>query len=334
MTTWAEVYRREVGRARDALDAGPVVLSGVPGSGRAALAGELDPDRPVLVLDPFRAATAEGLRADLLRAVLELLERLATASDSVQPFEVLVSRAFGSKAGPALAARERHEDGALSLAEILDAVPEQATIVVRDAHLLAEDWARNALWTLRARCQRADAPCVVLLTRPWLVDGVVGADAPFFGFSKVIDLANPDLGPWLDRLRGAVPSDDLDWLLVQTRRLPRPTLAVLERLRYGASDVRLAWAADVAAARPAAWWVARLARGLHPYGPRLIGAIAANQPVYPAVPGARSDTVATALKTMRDHDLVYQPAPRRWVIADPALTTHLAALSVKSGARR
>lgn len=312
---------------RDALDAGPVVLSGVPGSGRAGLARDLEPGRPILELDPLRAGTAEGLRVDLLRAVLDLLERLGRDSSPTQSFEVLVTQAFGANARAALAAAERHEGASLSLAEILEAVPQLATMVVRDAHLMTEDWAKNALWAVRARCQRESAPRVVLLTRPWRLDGLVGPDAPFFGFAKVFDLADPDLAQWMDRLRGALPSSDLEWLVVQTRGLPRPTLAVLERVRDESSDVRSAWAAEVAAARPAAWWVVRLARGLHLYGPRLIGAIAANDPVYPAVPGARSDTVATALKTMRDHDLIYQPAPRRWVIADPALTPHLSSLS-------
>ena len=303
---------------RDALEAGPVVFSGVPGSGRADLARDLEPGRPILELDPLRAGTAEGLRVDLLRDLLDLLERLATASSSTQSFEVLVTQAFGSNAGAALTAAERHDGGSLSLAEILEAIPEQATMVVRDAHLMAEDWARNALWAVRARCQRENALRVVLLTRPWRIDGLVGPDAPFFGFARVFDFADSDLAQWTDGLRGALPPGDLEWLVIQTRGLPRPTLAVLERVRGESSDVRSAWAAEVAAARPSAWWVVRLARGLHLYGPRLICAIAANEPVYPSVPGARSDAVAAALKTMRDHDLIYQPAPRRWVIADPA----------------
>jgi hypothetical protein len=27
---------------------------------------------------------------------------------------------------------------------------------------------------------------------------------------------------------------------------------------------------------------------------------------------------------MRDHDVIYQPRPRSWVVADPALEPHLA----------
>jgi hypothetical protein len=106
--------------------------------------------------------------------------------------------------------------------------------------------------------------------------------------------------------------------------LPRVTLAILDRVRPD-SDIPAAWRARVNESGRVAHESRRLEYGLHPYAPRLLTAIAADDRVYRSVPEARSDTVAAALRAMRDHDLIYQPRPRRWLVADPALVPHLAA---------
>jgi hypothetical protein len=118
--------------------------------------------------------------------------------------------------------------------------------------------------------------------------------------------------------------DDLEWLLKQTRGLPRPTFAVLDRAR-NERDLHAAWRAHVHESGRLGNEMRRLAHGLHPYAPRLLAAVAADEPVYASVPGARTDAIATALRVMRDADLIYQPRPRKWVVADPAVVSHLAA---------
>jgi hypothetical protein len=327
VTSWTEIYASQVEDVRDGLAAGPVVLSGVPGCGRVALAAELGAGRPLLELRPARAGTAEGLRADAARDLVRLFDVVVDGRVSRAQFRTLIAEAFKSKARDALAVAEGTPDGDLSFGDIVEAIPSRALVVVHDAHLLAEAWAERALWTLRARWQQSDPPWLVLLTRPWHESALTGRDAAFFGFARAFELIPPDIGRWAELGDYRVAPDDLTWLLEQTRGLPRPTLAALARLRIQGPDVRAAWAVQVAEARPTAQWVDRLAHGLHPYGPRLLAAIAGRRPVYPAVPGARTDAIAAALRAMRDHDLIYQPIRRRWVIADPALVSHLASMA-------
>jgi hypothetical protein len=221
----------------------------------------------------------------------------------------------------------------MSFPKLVDGIPSQALVVVHDAHLLAEPWAERALWTLRARCQQRNSPRLILLTRPWHTSALTGRDAAFFGFGETFELTPPDLPRWLELTNYEIGTDDMAWLLEQTRGIPRPTLAAVKTLPAsagagtGSGDVQASWAAHVEAQRGAAKWIDRLAHGLHPYGPRLLAAIAGSEPVYPSVPEARTDAIASALRAMRDHDLIYQPIRRRWVVADPALVSHLVGLS-------
>jgi hypothetical protein len=320
----SEVYGGQAEDMRDALSAGPVVLSGVPGSCRAELTADLHPASPRLELRTARAGTAAGLRVDTARALLRFIDQ-SSAETSPRQFRALLAEFFGGKAQSAVAAAKGTRGSAMSFAEIIDGVPPQALVVVYDAHLLAEPWAERALWTLRARCQERDPPRLILLTRPWHASALTGREAAFFGFGETFELTPPDLPRWVQLTDYEIGPDDIAWLLEQTRSIPRPTLAAVERLHAG--DVRAAWAAHVGAQRGAARWIDRLAHGLHPYGPRLLTAIAGSEPVYPSVPEARTDAIAAALRAMRDHDLIYQPVPRRWVVADPALVPHLIALS-------
>jgi hypothetical protein len=80
--------------------------------------------------------------------------------------------------------------------------------------------------------------------------------------------------------------------------------------------------------------VLEAARAAHPLGPRLLVAVARGEPPYPAVPDAKPARVAHALRRLRDHDLAYQPEPRTWRLADPALATALRQSATASRARR
>jgi hypothetical protein len=90
-------------------------------------------------------------------------------------------------------------------------------------------------------------------------------------------------------------------------------------------DIPAARRTHVHESRRVADEVWRLAHGLHPYAPRLLTATAAGERVYASVPDARTDAIAAALRVMRDYDVIYQPRPRRWLVADAALVPHLAA---------
>jgi hypothetical protein len=323
VTTWADVYGRQARDLRSSLETGPVVLAGVPGSGRSALAAEIASDRRQVRLRLSMAGTPAGLRQDAVHEVLRFL----TAPGDPEDFETRVAKAFGVRAPDALALARGKHDTRLSFAEIVDAIPSESCVVVHGSPLLASSWAERALWTLRNRWQRGHSPWLVLLTRPWHVEALAGSEAPFFGFSRTIELSPPSLENWIAASGAEIPTEELAWLIQQTRGVARPTLAVLEKLEEGARDLPSAWTSHVGETRDAAAWAERLAGALHPYGPRLLDAIAADRPVYPAVPGARTDAIAAALRAMRDHDLIFQPTRRRWVVADPALAPHLAARS-------
>jgi hypothetical protein len=321
-----DIYKAQADDIADALEGEPVVLAGMPGTCRSEFLAELRPSLPRLHLRPARAGTAAALRADAAQALVRLLH-VASGTSGRGQFNVLLAETFRTEAGRALAVARGEPDADLSFAEIVDAIPAATLVVVHDAHLLTEGWSERALWTLRARAQRPNSPQLALVTRPWHLKTITGRDAAFFGFAQAFELAPPELPRWMELTDYDISPDDLAWLLKQTRGLPGPTSAVLNRLGRDATDIRAAWALHVAEGRSTAVCVDRLAHGLHPYGPRLLAAIAADKPVYPAVPGARTDAIAAALRVMRDHDLIYQPVRRRWVIANPALVSHFGALN-------
>jgi hypothetical protein len=327
VTTWTEIYGGQSERVRAAVDLGPVVIAGVPGSGRTALATEVAGQRKCLEIWPHSAGTAEGLRQDVTRSILRAVAGEDTSSLASSEYALRVASAFGSRAPAALALGSGEGQSDLTLSEVLEGIPSDVLILIHDAHLLADVWAERALWAFRRRCQAPNPPGLALLTRPWHLASLTGPKAAFLGFSETVELTAPELVRWSHVSDGVIEREDLAWLVEQTRGVPRPTLAVLHRIRAG-RDVVSAWTEHVRAVRDVALWVDRFAHGLHSYGSRLIRAVAAGLPVYPAVPGARTDAIATALRILRDHDLIYQPKRRQWVVADPAWIPHLRNLSM------
>jgi hypothetical protein len=310
---------------RTAVSEGPVVLEtrsrGLAEAGVRDLASE----RPLIAIDPRGAGTIGGLRIDLARALLALL--LGRHDDGKErvvldtPGRLVLGRAFGPRAEEALSLAAGSLDSSLSLDDLLSAVPELALLVVHDAHLLAEPWADRALWSLRARAAEA-APWMLLVTRP-LQSGLTDRDAAFFGFARRLELAPPTQADWgraLSEVGRPVHPDDLQWLIDQTGGSPDITL---EALRNDTRNVRRGWRACVAARRAVLDVVLDAARAAHPLGPRLLVAVACGQPPYPAVPDAKPARVAHALRRLRNHELVYQPEPRSWRLADPALAAAL-----------
>jgi hypothetical protein len=317
---WVELYPGPAADIGDALAEGPVVVSGLPGSGRAPVVRELLGDHPIIEIRPCQAGTLGGLTLDLLNS---LLFAFSTFPEPGTPrdFNVFIATAFGRSAQDVLDGLKRGDASQLSMSQLLAALPPRAGVIVHDAHLLPA-LSDRVLWAIRARVQEPHPPRVALLTREWHRGDLVGPDAAFFGFAQVFDLPVPHLFEWMRDHN----VEDLEWLLEQTRGLPRPTLATLDRARNG-QDVHAAWRVEVHESRRVAEEMRRLAHGLHPYAPRLLAAIAADDRDYASVPGARTDAIASALRLMRDADVIYQPRPRKWLVADPAVVPHLAASS-------
>lgn len=311
---------------RAAAAEGPVVLETRARGLAEAAVRDLAPERPLIAIDPRGAGTIGGLRIDLARALLALLlEREQINDERVlldTPARLALGRAFGPRAQEALTLAAGQLESFLSLDDLLSAVPESALLVVHDAHLLAERWAGRALWSLRARVSEAAPPWMLLLTRPSQT-GLTDPEAAFFGFARRLEMPAPTEADWaraLDKAGRPVHPHDLGWLTEQTGGNPDITL---EALRNDAKDVRRGWRACVHARRVVADVVLDAARAAHPLGPRLLVAVARGEPPYPTIPDAKPARVAHALRRLRDHEFVYQPEPRTWRLADPALAAAL-----------
>jgi len=305
---------------------GPVVLeTRSPGLAQAAVR-DLASEHPPIAIDPRGAGTGGSLRVDLARALLALLlERDQISTERLlleTPDRLALGRAFGPRAEEALSLAAGSLQSSLSLDDLLSTVPEAALLVVHDAHLLAERWAGRALWSLRARAAEAAPPWILLLTRPWQT-GLTDREAAFFGFARRLELPAPTEAAWaraLDKADRPIQPTDLRWLTDQSSGNPDVTL---EALRADAKNVRRGWRACVDARLVVLDVVLNAARAAHPLGPRLLVAVASGEPPYPAIPDAKPARVAHALRRLRDHDLVYQPEPRTWHLADPALAAAL-----------
>lgn len=307
---------------RTAVAEGPVVLDARSRGLAEATVRDLAHERRPIAIDPRGAGTIGGLRVDLARALLAaLLERRETGDELVlldTPGRLALGRAFGPRAEEALSLAAGSVESSLSFDDLLAAVPESALLVVHDAHLLAERWAGRALWSLRARAAEAAPPWMLLLTRP-LQTGLTDPVAAFFGFARRLELPAPTEAAWARALNDAnrpVQPQDLRWLTEQTAGNPDVTL---EALRSDAKDMRRGWRACVDARHVVLDIVLDAARAAHPLGPRLLVAVARGEAPYPAVPDAKPARVAHALRRLRDHDLIYQPAARTWRLVDPAL---------------
>src|SRR5215211_4371042 len=135
--TWTDLYPAAAGELLEAVDAGPVVVTGLPGSGRADLVHEVLAGRHVVELDALAAATGDGLRQDATRAVIR-----AFAGDGAgRELKLAVARTFGPDAPDALAVAQGKTGVAWPTAAIFEALPSEVALLVHDAHLLHAPWA-------------------------------------------------------------------------------------------------------------------------------------------------------------------------------------------------
>jgi len=316
------VVRDELG---EALTEAPTLLTAQPGidAGRLAVVAA---GRPAVFLDPRYAGTEASLRIDLARAALRAL--LGREHDMGSPTRldagarIRLAEAFGAQAAAVinLAGGAVEED--LSFDEILRGLPSNALLVVEHAHLLAQPWAGRALWSLRGRAEDRDGLQLALVTRPWHTDLLLGADAAFFGFARQVEITPPGPAQWaraLASLNRPVAPADLEWLL---ERADGNVDAALDAFASDGRNVRRGWRNVVGARGQVVELALSAASAIHPLGPRLLQSVAADRAPYSAVP-AKPARIAHALRILRDADLIYQPAPRLWRLADPALSEAL-----------
>lgn len=321
----ADLYPRDViDDLAAAIELGPVILVGVPGSARAAVAHaavrRLDRGEP-LVIDPARAGTLAALAADVARELVSIvLDTPDPPLGGLSPAQLRALQRFAGPDAHGLLATAQGDHG-VGLDTLLGLVDSRTPIVVRDAVQLTHRWARDALWTLRGRATDDDAPRVVLIARPHHTLADTG-DA-FLGAATTFRLRPPSAPTLFGRLaeQGSVEDPGANWITA-SRGLPA---VITTAHKLGGGDGDAGWTAMIAATVGQRDAIQRLALEAHQLGPRLIEAIAQRQPPYGSVPGAAPALISKALAALRDVDLIIQPAARQWQIADPALEVVLSA---------
>jgi hypothetical protein len=210
-----------------------------------------------------------------------------------------------------------------ALAEVLRYLP-SGLLVVRDAHLLTDRWARQALWELRGVVQDVQRHALVLGSLTEAHGELVTPSAAFLGAGRV-DPVGTDRGPqtW-ERIVAmhhiAVSREDLHFLLSRTHGLAVPTLSVfLDAQELGA---RAALDQHVRHASEQITLVLEMARIITRYGPSLLLRLARGMPPY-ARPSATARDTNRALRQLAYHGLVARAGARAWRVADPFLSDAL-----------
>jgi hypothetical protein len=159
---------------------------------------------------------------------------------------------------------------------------------------------------------------LVLLSRPWHEEKLVGPRAAFFGSAATVSLEPPGERAWQlwsQQRHLLLPPNELKLLVGLSRGLPRYAFEVLDA---GDGSINDRWLSASTAARSRARLAMRTARAIHGLGPALLSAIAKGEPPYRASSVA-SKTTASVLRKLRDVDLIYQPASQQWRVSDPFL---------------
>lgn len=312
---------------QQALRRGTTILLSHVGDGDRALIADYKPE--VLQIDAVLSPGRNQMRAQLLRdAVARLVGGppkvvLADMGPRGNAARLAVADAYGSNANRVVSVIENHASPGgqvnLSITDVLAGVPDQVPLVVFEAHLLETD----ARWDLR----ETGRP-LLLITRPDHLSVLTNHDAPFYGQANTVRLEAPAAREWSRALQKAgqpMHPSDLDWLLDRTRGRVNTTISALQLMVPNRSP-RSAWRLAVRESRARAHDTLLLAREVHEYAPTLLLAIAQNQKPYSAVPDAKPARVALALRKLQGIDIIEQPEPRSWQIADPLLQHALISL--------
>lgn len=319
-----------------ALGRGTAILLARVGDGERQLLAQYQ--HPAVTIDATLYPDRESLRFELLRRAVTNLLGSDPASVLVDPgpdgdaARLMLAETYGQWTEHVMALIERGAAPApgqlrLSTNDVLAGLDDEVALVVFDAHRLDTD----ARWDLR----ELERP-VLLVTRPDHHAALTGADAPFYGNVQTVTLRAPGPGEWIRAFTTIglpMQTIDLEWLLDRSRGRVATTISALELITPEHSP-RTAWRQAVTRSLPRAHDILALAREIHAYAPTLLLAIAENRKPYQALPDAPSARVALALRKMRSLDILEQPEPRAWQIADPLIEHALRSMINSSGTRQ
>jgi hypothetical protein len=305
------------------LELEPVILGARIGMGGDLLARAIVRDTGGFTLDPVagggdRQLLVENLTREIIQSIQELpVEALAHAGRAAEQARVAVANHYGKDLGLALsaAAGGGTEDtiDEWTIARALGPEPQGTLLAVRDAHRLPN----ATLWELRDLSSAGMH--LLLLTTPEHREQMHAREAPFYGMSSYLEMPTIPLPNWTARLSPDIHPELLGELLRQTRFRTAITLEILERHeQHPTPDLGSAWFYAVNSRKDEARAVLAISRGIHELAPRLLVALARDEAPY-ARTSERSDRIALALRRLRENDLVEQPEPRQWQIADPLL---------------
>jgi hypothetical protein len=301
----------------------PVILGARVGMGSEVLARAMVRDTTGFTLDPVasggdRQLLVEDLTRDVFHSIQELpVQALAHADRESERARLELASHYGKDFTLAMSAAAGHGTDETrddwTIARALGPESRGTLVAVRDAHRLA----KPAMWELRDLANTGVR--LLLLTTPEHRTRMHAREAPFYGMSSYIEMPTLPLANWTTRLGADIHPEILGELLRQTRYRTALTLEILERHQQRPSpDIGTAWFRAVDARDTEARSVLALSRSVHELAPRLLVALARDEAPY-ARSSERSDRIALALRRLRENDLIEQPDPRRWQIADPLL---------------
>jgi hypothetical protein len=282
-------------------DAGPVVF----------LDAGFVADYPTLVrqlgIAILRAAMPQ-VSVDAIIALREVpgasLPQLSSGQEELLP---LLARLVNADAGDAPGA----------LAEVARQLP-AGLIVIGDAHLLTERWARRGLWELRGVVQEHQRHAVVLGTLTATRPDLEGPSAAFFGAGPSVEVGHDrDVSYWesVAREHGLHTSaEDRALLISRSLGLTVPTLELLLAAETVGAAAALEDRTQRALERLSL--VLRSARIVSRYGPVLLDRLARGLRPYSGSSATARDT-SRALRQLHRHGLVARSGPRGWRVADP-----------------
>jgi hypothetical protein len=299
----------------------PVVLSGPVGSGthRVAIALASPPvTAPGVVVEATRDETEFAVRLTRAAVIAELWPK--PAGELLRPESeadlVRLAERIGPRLSDAIEIARGAYDGRWTLEDALELAPNDRVVVVLDAPRAPE----RALWELRERRPRR----LVLTGRPGTVKALTGPEAPLFGFAHHVALETPSMADWaraLGRSGRSLQPADLEWMYERTRGRPRILADVLAL--HSRRSVRTTWQLAVRASRQRLFDLLRLGEAVNSLAPALIEAIASDRAPYAAIEGVGPKRIAHALSRLHELDVLEQPRPRQWQIADPLLQAAL-----------
>lgn len=328
----AEMHSGPLRLLREHVDSEPVILSATAGMGEDELARSLLADTVGYTLDPqIVGGDVALLVARITRNVIEQaaslpIDALDEPTSETKQAYLEVVRQYGAQFGDALAVARGEPRSGWSLTDALALGDrrERPLIVARNTRQLPQ----SALWELRDLVG-GGAIRLLLLSRPGHEDQLLSTAAPFFGMGVKIGMPPLSLAHWAAKLPH-IGADILRALLEATRYRTAAALEVAEEVEHSPRDHRTAlgdgWISVIARRRERAYELLRVAAAIHELAPRLLLILAHGRAPYSELSHERPGRVSLALRRLREYELIEQPRPRTWQIADPLLSGAFARL--------